>query len=257
MSSNKEILCYAASIGDCSGGQSTEHYVSQCLFSNNMLTLSGQNWLNGEEKTISYKKAGLKILCVHHNKSLLPIDKAGCIFFRCLNDCATESFMMAKLPRSSLKSKKVYRFNGFDIERWMAKAAVGVTFEDKKLRWHLRKCEQNKPPKEIVESVFGLNKLKYPMGLYHLPANDKVVSEERAGLTTLMHPESGGYVGSIINLSIYHCLVWLCDESFEDKIFNSYTGALFGKVHNQPMYHQKEIRFTGKGKIWSKIHIDW
>ncbi len=257
MSKSKQIKCYASSLGNCSGGQSIEHYISQGLFTNNMLTVSGQNWLDGKEKTISYRKAGLSILCVHHNKLLSPIDVAGSEFFKCLNDCASHNLRMANLPRSSLKPKRIFRFNGFDIERWMAKAAVGVTFENKLLKWHVGQSELLEPPKQIVESVFGLSNLKYPMGLYHLPANDQVISEERAGLIMLTHLESGGFIGALINMSIYHCLLWLCDESLEDKLFSSYTGAIFGKGFNQPLYHQTQINFTAKNKIWSIINIDW
>lgn len=253
----KEVKCYASALGNCSNIQSAEHYISRSFFTNNILTVEGQEWLNGEAKTVSYKKLGLKILCENHNKLLSPIDTEIGGFGHKIDELSEKQIKRSHLPRSAIWKKDIYEINGFVFEQWMIKAAIGGMFENKTLRWHLNNLEAINPPIEILEAQFGLTTLKYPMGLYQIMAvGDKVQNEQRAGIAHLHHTKTEGYVGALVNFRNLQFLIYLHNEP-NLGIFESWQGTTFGTGYNKPMYHPKEWRFTTKGKISSILRFDW
>ena len=131
----------------------------------------------------------------------------------------------------------------------MIKVAIGVTFEDPKNKWHLENSELLNPPREIVEALFGVRKLRNPMGLYGIFApNDTLEIEDRIGLTTLLHPQTNRYIGSVVNFRHFHFLIYLTDEKASEYNFISPSGIRFGKDFTLPLYHPLHFQFNAKGK---------
>lgn len=253
----KEIKCYASALENCSNIQSEEHYISRSFFTNNMLTVEGQNWLNGKPKTVSYKKLGLKILCDEHNKLLSPIDTAISRFGHKIDELFEKQIKRSHLPRTTLWKKDVYEINGFVLEQWMIKAVIGCMFENKTLRWHQDNLEAINPPIKILKAQFGLTTLEYPMGIYQvMGVGEKFQNEQRAGICHLTHNETKGYVGALVNFRNLQFLMYLHNEP-NLGIFESWNGITFGTGHNEPIYRPTEWKFTTKGKISSILKFDW
>jgi hypothetical protein len=253
----KPIRCYASIIGGCSEKQSYEHYVSQGIFKNKFVTVEGQKWAE-EPKTVGKSKIGLPILCTSHNSLLSPIDAYGIKVFRILEDCVMKQNERHKLSRSSMWKKDEYIIKGSEFEKWMIKAAIGVTFEDPKIKWHLKNSELLNPPREIVEALFGIGKLRKPMGLYGIFApDDSLRIEDRVGLETLLHPQTNCYVGSMINFRHFQFLIYLMDEEILEHNFISPSGVRFGEGFTTPQYHNPQFQFNAKGKISAIVDFDW
>lgn len=253
----KPVKCYASVIRGCSDIQSYEHYVSQGLFKNKFVTVEGQKWAE-KPKTIGKRKIGLPILCECHNKLLSPIDAYGIKIFRILESCLIKQNERSNLPRSSFWKKDVHLIEGIKFEKWMIKVAIGVTFKDPKNKWHLENCEPLNPPKEMVEALFGIKKLRYPMGLYGIFApNDALEIEDRIGVTTLLHPQAQRYIGSLINFRHFHFLTYLTDEKVSEYNFISPSGIRFGKDSTLLIYHPRQFIFNAKGKTSAVVNFEW
>ncbi len=254
----KPVKCYASVIGGCSNEQSYEHYVSQGLFNNRLVTVQGQKWAK-QPKTVGKDKIGLPILCTEHNKMLSPIDIYGKKVFRMLESCLLAQHERYNFPRSRLWKVDKHLIKGLEFERWMVKAAIGVSFEEKTNKWHLGNSELLNPPKAIIEALFGIKTLNYPMGLYNIISPKDVIEiEDRVHLETLLHPKTDGYMGSIISFRNFDFLIYLHDENLSEYSFISPSGAEFGKGCNlQPQFHPPLFQFNAKGKISSIINFDW
>jgi hypothetical protein len=254
----KPLICYASTIGGCSNHQSYEHYVSKGLFNNNLITVQGQKWAK-EPKTVGKSKIGLPILCTTHNTALSSIDAYAKEVFHILEICQIKQSERGNLPRSSLWRKDEFVINGTEFEKWMIKAAIGFTFENQQNKWHLEDKDLNNPPREIIESLFGRKTLNKPMGLYGLFAHgDSVKLEDRVSLISLLHPETKGYVGALVNFRHFQFLIYLNKEEISEYGFQSSTGVSFGLGGNyKPYYHNTKFEFTAKGKISSIIDFDW
>jgi hypothetical protein len=252
------MKCYAASLGNCSDIQSKEHYTSKGLFTNEIITIAGQNFLNGEHKELPLKALGLKILCKYHNERLSSLDVIGIDFFRSLTKARQHQLEVAKLSRGKLWNKITFSVNAAALEQWMAKMAVGVLFENPTGFWHINNLPAITPPIEIIEAIYGMSDFKYPMGLYSINAEGDIgQDEERVDIQTLTHTDTNGYMGCMINLRNVHFLMWLSSEELTKSNFISPTGAVFGLGRNEPMYHIKEFNFTTGGRLVGILKFDW
>jgi hypothetical protein len=71
-----KVKCWAMSLGDCSGGQSAEHLVSNVVFSGGSVEVTGKIWNARQPLTIGQKAFTANILCRGHNSRLSPVDTA-------------------------------------------------------------------------------------------------------------------------------------------------------------------------------------
>ena len=106
--------CYARSTYGCSKSITREHYLTRALM--DYLEEHGQGTFRGfsflkEGKGIPGNKVVAKVLCDAHNPALSPLDAEILRLFKAIH-----------APRPGLTL-----FNGQDIERWMVKAALGMT----------------------------------------------------------------------------------------------------------------------------------
>ena len=66
--------CWATSLEDCEGKISREHLVSQSLFPEGNITVSGLHWCKDGPKTVGLAALTGKILCQKHNSELSELD---------------------------------------------------------------------------------------------------------------------------------------------------------------------------------------
>lgn len=257
-SSNKDVKCYAAVIGNCSNVQSREHWMTQGLFKGKFITVSGQSWAADEPKTVSKKTLGKRILCEAHNNELSKLDKAGIKFFRALDEFQEKANKRRQLKRSAFWNKDVYDFDGTLIERWMCKTAVGSLSENANGVWHLNGKDYLNPPQEIIESIFGINKLQPPMGMYMISARgDKIRNDDFAGFLHNVDSLTKGYLGGIFSVRRFQFLVYLDNRLIEKNNFYSSTNVLFGKEGETPLFHPKQLKMIANNKISGVINLQW
>ena len=77
------MTCYAVHLGDCAGGLSKEHYVSESVLeiAGTAVQVTGFPWQpGGETAQIGTASLAAKILCKHHNEQLSPLDSVAKVF---------------------------------------------------------------------------------------------------------------------------------------------------------------------------------
>lgn len=150
--------CWARELGNCSGKQSKEHFVSRSLLGEAPVTVSGLAWCR-EPKTIPVEGFSSNILCTAHNSQLSALDVAGSHGFTCFS-----KFMQVRGVRLKEKSKQKgvqrYRIDGGKLERWLLKAIIGTAFE------HETAGGPWQPSLKWVEMVFGRRPFPKHCGLY-------------------------------------------------------------------------------------------
>ena len=118
--------CWASIIGDCSNRLSREHYVSQGLWAGQQLIIvSGFEWLKGEEKTLPLKELTANILCTNHNTLLSPLDSEAAKFIKTLNELERVLTARWKSRQKSFLNIGRHEVKGTLFERWTAKTIIG------------------------------------------------------------------------------------------------------------------------------------
>ena len=159
--------CYLSGSYDCRGDLSDEHYVSKSLLSavvGPVATVSGVPWLDtGKTQEIPIGRLAAKVLCERHNGALSPLDAEMGRFIRAL------SLIYANLGETKSLSRKGLRFlfSGVDIERWFAKAALGLFHSGIAAR-EREKLKSSGSIHPLVSAALNGRPFHRPCGLYVL-----------------------------------------------------------------------------------------
>jgi hypothetical protein len=127
-----EVKCWAKVLGDCSGGQTREHYISKNIWTNPMVTVEG---LWAEPRTLRVESLTVRSLCKTHNEGLSELDSMAGDVFRRLGEVWKRYNYRTRWPRihSNLKRES---FDGLALERWALKYLIGMATLLKTNRWH-------------------------------------------------------------------------------------------------------------------------
>jgi len=147
--------CWAAILGDCSGGMSGEHYISKGIFDGDAVTAFGLSWCKSAPKQIPLGTATANILCSHHNQSLATFDAEASRLSRFLSE------QIRDLPLESAD----LRIIGPDLEKWALKTFVNLGY--------LGALDQVggiriKPDDFVVRHIFQNAPLPRGVGLYSI-----------------------------------------------------------------------------------------
>jgi hypothetical protein len=116
------VTCYAAHLGDCAGGLSKEHYVSESVLAivGTIIQVTGFPWQrNAETAQIGAASLAAKILCKRHNEQLSPLDSVAKVFLSGLQS----SFQEAS---ENMLSNTTYQTSGSSFELWLLKVLCGL-----------------------------------------------------------------------------------------------------------------------------------
>ena len=171
--------CYANSLGGCDG-LSDEHVVTRGLFGDAMVGTQGMPF--PPEKPIHIDRIVAKILCRKHNADLSPLDAE-----------------IIKLGEAALSVKSggrsaTVQVNGWLIERWLLKCAIGSAASG----WFGPKVY---PKPGMVRGLFGLDPLPPEVSMFGV-ADVARMSTRSDGVSTTMFWESGdeGRMGWLISV---------------------------------------------------------
>lgn len=148
--------CYAASLGNCGGKISREHFISESVLEQfDFLDPEGVPWLKGKANTVSAANLNSKCLCEYHNNFLSPLDTlAGKAFANFVE------FLNPKAPKVLIW--------GPSLERWLLKVMLGLV-GTKQIEVSGQKITTSNLPTEWVEILFGLRDFDAETGLYCTP----------------------------------------------------------------------------------------
>ena len=156
--------CWAACLGDCEGGMSSEHIVSQSLFKSEYVDVSGFHWCRGEVKRIGLASFTKNVLCRKHNSGLSKLDSIAAHAFDVLRNQTKLANDRAKNPNQKYRTV-VYSLNASILERWLLKTLINVGYGGS----HFIGQNSNRegyPSDELVRIAFGKGKFPKENGLY-------------------------------------------------------------------------------------------
>jgi hypothetical protein len=93
--------------GDCEGGISREHYVSQSVFPNQSIFVRGLDWCLDEAKEIRIETLTGKILCKRHNTALSELDSTAGLAFNSIQDHVATTNQRQDMPHLNWAPKGV------------------------------------------------------------------------------------------------------------------------------------------------------
>ena len=175
--------CYARQLNDCDHKATAEHYVSESVLkivevSGRHMKIAGPHWLaRGEERPVSLRRLGPKVLCKRHNEALGTLDQIGKKFF--------EFIMGANVQNEYLM------INGDEVERWMLKVLCGYLASG----WISRDHKHSEPSNQWLQILFGSDTVPAGSGLYILRGKDITVNYHQIGVRVIESNEAGVFNG--------------------------------------------------------------
>ena len=175
--------CWANPLGDCDGGISREHYVSECVFPNQSIFVQGLDFCRDSPKELRIESLTAKILCVKHNERLgQTVDWiAGHAFD------SVRGFTALRNKRSELPSinwtPQEFRIDARVLEKWFLKTMLNLSFGGQ-LIIGPGSHSAGIVPDELVRIAFGLDEFTDGRGLYIAHRkNETFVLEDRLHYT--------------------------------------------------------------------------
>lgn len=174
------MKCWAAALGDCSAGQSREHYLSKAIFGGPDVTIHGLPWCR-EPKAVPVSRLVSKALCTKHNSDLSPVDAAGAYAYTRISHLTqVRSTRQVEARRQS--QKLTYSVSGLMFERWLLKLLTTLVFDHAP-----NVAERGIAPVGWANLVFGRCEFGSGCGLYfaRLPRYRHVVEHGSLAVNVL------------------------------------------------------------------------
>lgn len=219
--------CWASSLGDCAGGQSREHPVSDGIFDGAVITAFGLKWCRDTPKSIGLSKAVAKILCRRHNSALSSYDaEAGKLSHFLSKSVLDEPLAVARTT-----------LDGSLLEKWALKTLTNLGYVG---ALDPRNHTAIPPRPDVIQSLFRGAEVPDGMGLYFVSGtiNNDAFSQ---GLSwqVINNRVNGDVLGMSFSLSGVRFIANLVPMRAEKKIASmgcvngvDYSNA---KVHYRPM----------------------
>ncbi len=194
--------CWAACLGDCRGGISKEHYISQAVSGTGSIAVRGFPWCRDEVTVVPVASFARNMLCEGHNSALSPIDTAGGNAFAALRRFVDIAW--AKTKRGvRLKGMQQYRVDGHALERWLLKTTINIAYGRELFagaRW--------KPPADWVETAYGRSRFADGAGLSMASTASSIV---RPGTSTMgiqfLHRNRSELIGAELQLNNFSFVI--------------------------------------------------
>jgi len=156
--------CWASCLGDCDGGISAEHIVSQSLFQSKTVNVRGFHWCKDHSKTISLASLTKNALCRHHNAVLSPVDSAGSHAFDVFRTATRLNNERMLAPHQ--RHKRVNHIvNARDLERWLLKTLINIGYGGDSYIGP-NSSQRGLASADLVEIAFGRRQFKPENGMF-------------------------------------------------------------------------------------------
>lgn len=126
------MQCWAASLKECAGGISKEHFISKCLATDpdSVMEIKGLSFCVSEYKQIPWKSAYSNILCKKHNNVLSSVDQEARDFKKMIE--TVEKIKPSPKELESSKKPRHKHVKGLRIARWIVKTYCNQLAMDKR-----------------------------------------------------------------------------------------------------------------------------
>jgi hypothetical protein len=183
--------CWASILGNCAGGKSREHFISDGIFDGESITAFGLPWCKDKPVSIGIPRAVAKILCKRHNETLSPYD----------HEAAKLSRFVAKNLIDDPMANATITLDGHLLELWSLKTLVNIGYVgglDPHTHRRLR------PTDELVEFIFRKRPVTEGVGLYFI--SGAIDNEDyQSGLSWNVINDSAA--GNVLGMSFAFCRV--------------------------------------------------
>ena len=119
--------CWAGPIGNCGGGISREHLVSECVFPKQPIFVKGLDWRLNEPKEVRIETLTAKIQCRNHNSALSELDSEAGRAFGSIREFARDKTEREKMPYINWAFKQL-TIDSRKLERWCLKSLLNFSF---------------------------------------------------------------------------------------------------------------------------------
>jgi hypothetical protein len=165
--------CWANCLGDCDGGMSQEHLVSECLYERDV-KVKGLPWCKDDWKFLRIANVTARILCRRHNAALSVVDDGA----KGTLETIGRAFDLWEVRKNIESRRWTIQYFETDVqlfERWCLKPLININLNNKP---GILIGESTMPTEELVRIAFGMDRFKPPKGLYmmvsDLPENRTV-----------------------------------------------------------------------------------
>jgi hypothetical protein len=200
------VDCWASSLGDCAGGQSREHYISDGIFDGEVVTAFGLPWCKDQPKSIGLAQAASKILCRHHNQALSAYDAEAAKLSR---------FLSANVLVQPLAIDQI-TLDGRRLEKWALKTLINLGYIG---ALDPQAHSQLKPRRDIIDWLFRDTAVADGIGLYFLSGS---INNENftTGLSwnVINNRENGNILGMSFSFNGVRFIANLVPVRAEEKI---------------------------------------
>lgn len=241
--------CWANEHSACKGKISREHYISQGIFEQQFIYVSGFKWCKGEKKKISIANMTSKILCQHHNNQLSIVDKAGINAIRIFEQCIPEQY------RSVKTEPECFVIDGINFERWLLKIAINLAYKgDKHIGVAMTHSIPGIPSPYLLQVVFGNMPFTHKMGLYTFQHETGRYFNAGEFSMTPIH-QDGAIGGFIFHIRGFDFFLSLYPGHAPPKLN---TLGIEGDVANAlPVYRNKVITVFNQNKNRFDVTFEW
>jgi hypothetical protein len=157
--------CWANCLGDCGGGISREHYVSECVFPNQSIFVRGLDFCLDSPKKLRSESLTTKILCVDHNSRLgETVDWVAGNAFGALRSFTALRNQRSELPQLNWASRE-FDIDARGLEIWCLKTMLNFSFGRQTIIGPSPHAAGTIPD-ELVRIAFGLEEFTDGRGLY-------------------------------------------------------------------------------------------
>jgi hypothetical protein len=238
--------CWASCLGNCGGGFSREHYISDGILDGRVVNAFGLEWCKDAPKSIGVANATAKILCKTHNEALSEFDTEAVKLSR---------FLTANVWDDPLKSDSI-TLSGVLLEKWALKTCVNLGFIgalDPEM--HTRVI----PDETLVRAVFCPGLPPEGMGLYFL--HGKISNEGyQVGLSwkAIRNRASGDrIVGMSFVFNGFRFVVSLVPVRAEPLLLKMGVIDGFDFALAKIDYRPRNIRLRSESAGEKVIHLTW
>jgi len=253
--------CWATCLGGCGKALTKEHLVSKSILPAPSVEVMGFPYCEATTKQIGTNSLVSHILCKTHNNALSELDTAA------MTATATvkEAFRLAEV-RAAGKARRWHVVRTTIprphlLERWCLKTAINMVVALPNLLQNHPADTAYIPPAWMVRVAFGLERLRWPMGLYTMfGTRGRMPVETIVGLAPLADA-TGNLVGAQfafhglpLMLHLQHTpldVVSVTAEPGTPSASNPFLGWI------EPDYHVRRWQWQIGHRLSHLIDIKW
>jgi hypothetical protein len=248
--------CWAESLGDCEGGISKEHYITEGMWKNKAVVVCGFDWCK-EPVEIRIEELSKRMLCRSHNWRLSALDSEAIRAFKIIDEERSLHAVRSGLrPRYWTTHK--WQINGLLLERWFLKTLINIAHGgDRPIGPD--STEPGQPSQKLVRIAYGLETFECRAGLYAVAsAGLTFVIQDRFESVPMVYENKDHLTGAFFGFKGYCFILHLDRTGFEVNQRISLPQRVSNNTDlQQVIYHIKAFKWKVREYDSHRIEFSW